>query len=75
MVDRTQQDPFAHIFRVLDAAKVKDRLTLKPGQHLLAGALPAPLDVHTPPGLPMRACGSPPLPVHSCDSALHACET
>lgn len=40
MVDRSQQDPFAHIFRVLDAAKLKDRLTLKPGQHLLAGVLP-----------------------------------
>jgi hypothetical protein len=39
-MDKAGGDPLSHIFRVLDAAKLRDPLSLKPGTHLLAGVLP-----------------------------------
>lgn len=41
MVDKQGGDPLNHIFRALDAAKLRDPLSLKPGPHLLAGTVPA----------------------------------
>ena len=34
-------DTSKYIFRALDAAKPRDKLALKPGKHLIAGAPPA----------------------------------